>query len=139
MRVIARINPRRPRRRLMPVAMAAVTLLSLAVGVPAAAAAPSTVVGVASGRCLDVVGNARTPGTGINIYDCNGQANQAWTLTSSGELRVYDETMCLDMVGQDTTAPAALQINNCNGAPTNAGGSPPRGPSSASSPACVWT
>ena len=72
MRVIARRNPARPRRRLLPVAMAAVTLLSLAVGVPAAAAAPSTVVGVASGRCLDVVGNVRTAGAGINIYDCNG-------------------------------------------------------------------
>ncbi|MFG3644276.1 PQQ-dependent sugar dehydrogenase [Micromonospora sp. NPDC047762] len=115
MRVVALSNPRRPRRRLLPVAMAAVTLLSLAVGVPASAAAPSTVVGVASGRCLDVVGNVRTAGAGINIYDCNGQANQAWTFTSSGELRVYDDTMCLDVVGQDTTAPAALQINNCTG------------------------
>ncbi|RAO31109.1 Endo-1,4-beta-xylanase [Micromonospora noduli] len=115
MRVTARRSPLRPRRRLLPAAMAAVTLLSLAVGVPAAAAAPATIVGVASGRCLDVVGNVRTAGAGINIYDCNGQANQAWTLTSSGELRVYDDTMCLDVVGQDTTAPAAVQINGCTG------------------------
>ncbi|MGW3887838.1 PQQ-dependent sugar dehydrogenase [Micromonospora chokoriensis] len=115
MRVIARTNARRPRRRLLPAVLAAATLLAVAPGVPASAAGPSTVVGVASGRCLDVVGNVRTAGAGINIYDCNGQANQAWTLTSAGELRVYDETMCLDVVGQDTTAPAALQINNCTG------------------------
>ncbi|MEU4401239.1 PQQ-dependent sugar dehydrogenase [Micromonospora orduensis] len=115
MRFFARTNPRRPRRRLLPAAVAAVTLLTVAVGVPAAAAAPSTVVGVASGRCLDVVGNVRTAGAGINIYDCNGQANQAWTFTSAGELRVYDETMCLDVVAQDTTAPAALQIYGCTG------------------------
>ncbi|MBM0231831.1 PQQ-dependent sugar dehydrogenase [Micromonospora sp. STR1_7] len=114
MRIFARTNPRRPRRRLLPAAMAAVTLLTVAVGAPAAAAAPSTVVGVASGRCLDVVGNVRTR-AGLNIYDCNGQANQSWTLTSAGELRVYDETMCLDVVGQDTTAPAAVQIYGCTG------------------------
>ncbi|MGW0214090.1 PQQ-dependent sugar dehydrogenase [Micromonospora chokoriensis] len=115
MRVIARTNARRRRRRLLPAVLAAATLLAVVPAVPASAAGPSTVVGVASGRCLDVVGNVRTAGAGINIYDCNGQANQAWTLTSAGELRVYDETMCLDVVGQDTTAPAALQINNCTG------------------------
>ncbi|MFG3555866.1 PQQ-dependent sugar dehydrogenase [Micromonospora sp. NPDC047557] len=96
-------------------AFAAAMLLAVAVGVPASAAGPSTVVGVASGRCLDVVGNSRTPGAGINIYDCVGQANQAWTFTAAGELRVYDATMCLDVVGQDTSAPAALQIYGCTG------------------------
>ena len=30
------------------------------------------------------------PRTGVNIYDCNGAANQAWTFTAAGELRVYD-------------------------------------------------
>ncbi|MFG1914838.1 PQQ-dependent sugar dehydrogenase [Micromonospora sp. NPDC048898] len=115
MSAIARSHPRHSRWRLLPAAMAAATLLTVAVGVPASAAATSTVVSAASGRCLDVVGNVRTAGAGINIYDCNGQANQAWTLTSAGELRVYDETMCLDVVGQDTTAPATLQINTCSG------------------------
>ncbi|MFG2050813.1 PQQ-dependent sugar dehydrogenase [Micromonospora sp. NPDC048935] len=115
MSAIARSHPRHSRWRLLPAAMAAATLLTVAVGVPASAAATSTVVSAASGRCLDVVGNVRTAGAGINIYDCNGQANQAWTLTSAGELRVYDETMCLDVVGQDTTAPATVQINTCGG------------------------
>lgn len=110
MRTFARVRP----RRLVP-AFAAAMLLAVAVGVPASAAGPSTVVGVASGRCLDVVGNSRTPGAGINIYDCVGQANQAWTFTAAGELRVYDATMCLDVVGQDTSAPAALQIYGCTG------------------------
>ncbi|MGC4816961.1 PQQ-dependent sugar dehydrogenase [Micromonospora sp. DT63] len=110
MRNFARVRP----RRLVP-AFAVAVLLSAAVGVPASAAGPSTVVGVASGRCLDVVGNSRTPGAGINIYDCVGQANQAWTFTAAGELRAYDATMCLDVVGQDTSAPAALQIYGCTG------------------------
>jgi len=75
----------------------------------------SAVVSVASGRCLDVIGNVRTAGTGINIYDCIGQTNQAWTYTATGELRVFDNSMCLDVAGQDTTAPARVQIYGCNG------------------------
>ncbi|MFG1654562.1 PQQ-dependent sugar dehydrogenase [Micromonospora sp. NPDC049275] len=110
MRNLARVRPRR-----LLSALAVAVLLAVTVGVPASAAGPSTVVGVASGRCLDVVGNSRTPGAGINIYDCVGQANQAWTFTSAGELRVYDATMCLDVVGQDTSAPAALQVYGCTG------------------------
>ncbi|MEU5784554.1 PQQ-dependent sugar dehydrogenase [Micromonospora lupini] len=110
MRNLARVRPRR-----LLSALAVAVLLAVTVGVPASAAGPSTVVGVASGRCLDVVGNSRTPGAGINIYDCVGQPNQAWTFTTAGELRVYDATMCLDVVGQDTSAPAALQVYGCTG------------------------
>jgi glucose/arabinose dehydrogenase len=105
----------RLRPRVLIIAVAAMAAVSAASTVPASAVTGSTVVGVASGRCLDVIGNVQTAGTGVNIFDCNGQANQAWTFTSVGELRVYDATMCLDVVGQDTTAPAAVQIYTCNG------------------------
>ncbi|MEV6641369.1 PQQ-dependent sugar dehydrogenase [Amycolatopsis sp. NPDC051371] len=81
----------------------------------ATAATGSTVVGVASGRCLDVVGNSTAAKTRVNIYDCNGQANQAWTFTAAGELRVYDAAMCLDVAGASTTSPADAQIYPCNG------------------------
>ncbi|WP_410622460.1 PQQ-dependent sugar dehydrogenase [Amycolatopsis sp. cmx-8-4] len=81
----------------------------------ATAATGSTVVGVASGRCLDVVGNSTAAKTRVNIYDCNGQANQGWTFTAAGELRVYDGTMCLDVAGASTTSPADAQIYTCNG------------------------
>jgi glucose/arabinose dehydrogenase len=108
--MLTRINPRR-----LGSAMVAAALLAVAIGVPAAAAGPSIVTGVASHRCLDVVGNLTTAGTGINIYNCKGSANQAWTFTSAGELRVYDDTMCLDVVDQDTSSPAAVQINGCTG------------------------
>ncbi|MES4908933.1 MULTISPECIES: hypothetical protein [unclassified Streptomyces] len=37
----------------------------------------------ASGRCLDVKGNVDTPGTGLDIRDCNGQVNQAFEFTSA--------------------------------------------------------
>ncbi|MDG6103193.1 PQQ-dependent sugar dehydrogenase [Dactylosporangium aurantiacum] len=92
----------------------------LAVGVvaartPADAAAGATVVSAASGRCLDVVGQSQADKAGVDIYDCNGQANQAWTYTAAGEFRVYASPKCLDVAGQDTTAPAVVQIYTCNG------------------------
>ncbi|MCS7482499.1 PQQ-dependent sugar dehydrogenase [Umezawaea endophytica] len=111
--MLARVH--RKRSRLPAAVLAVLAVLSVAGAVPASAAAATTVVGVASGRCLDVVGNVREPKTAVNIYDCNGQANQAWTLTSTGELRVYDDTLCLDVVGQSTTAPAAAQVYTCTG------------------------
>ncbi|MFF4551370.1 RICIN domain-containing protein [Streptomyces sp. NPDC001435] len=36
--------------------------------------------GVQSGRCLDVPGLNTTNGTQLVIWDCNGWANQRWTL-----------------------------------------------------------
>ncbi|MFI5907906.1 PQQ-dependent sugar dehydrogenase [Dactylosporangium sp. NPDC051541] len=92
-----------------------VTLVGVAVLVPAEAAAGATVVSVASGRCLDVIGQNQADKTGVNIYDCNGQANQGWTYTAAQELRVYDSAKCLDVAGQDTTSPATAQIYTCNG------------------------
>jgi glucose/arabinose dehydrogenase len=95
-------------------AAAVATTVAVAVG-DTAGAAGSTIVGVGSGRCLDVVGNVRTATTPVNIYDCNGQANQAWTVTTAGELTVYDTATCLDVAGNDLTSPATVQIYPCNG------------------------
>ncbi|ADJ49530.1 glucose/sorbosone dehydrogenase [Amycolatopsis mediterranei S699] len=107
------------RRRWSPVRLTAAVVAAVAgvgaVAVPAAAVTGSTIVGVASGRCLDVVGQSQADKAGVDIYDCNGQANQAWTFTAAGELRVYDSPKCLDVAGQATTAPAVVQIYTCNG------------------------
>ncbi|WP_200804586.1 PQQ-dependent sugar dehydrogenase [Actinacidiphila paucisporea] len=96
-------------------AVAALVAMLTTSAVTASAATGTPVTGTASGRCLDVIGQSTSSGAGINIYDCNGQANQAWTFTAAGELRVYDNPMCLDVVGQSTTAGAKLQIYPCNG------------------------
>ncbi|WP_433604543.1 PQQ-dependent sugar dehydrogenase [Dactylosporangium sp. CA-139114] len=95
--------------------LVAVGGVTAAVLVPAQAAAGGTIVGAGSGRCLDVVGQSHADKTGVNIYDCKGQDNQAWTFTAAGELRVYASPKCLDVEGQDTTSPARLQIYTCNG------------------------
>ena len=105
------------RRRLTTtmIAVGVMTLALVAVRAPAEAATGSPVVGVDSGRCLDVVGQSQADQARLNLYDCVGQANQAWTLTSAGELRVYDQPKCLDVAGQATTAPAVVQIYRCTG------------------------
>lgn len=38
-----------------------------------------TIVGVQSGLCLDVTGQQTANGTLIEIWTCNGGANQRWT------------------------------------------------------------
>ncbi|MGI5158497.1 ricin-type beta-trefoil lectin domain protein [Microbispora sp. CA-102843] len=74
----------------------------------------SVLRGVASNRCLDVPGSSQTNGTQVTIYDCNGGANQQWTATASGELRVYGNK-CLDAYGQGTATGTVVDIWDCNG------------------------
>jgi hypothetical protein len=69
--------------------------------------------GVGSGKCLDVPGQATTDGTLLQIWDCNGGANQQWTHLSNGELQVYGNK-CLDVPNKATTQGTRVQIWDCN-------------------------
>jgi hypothetical protein len=73
------------------------------------------IVGTGSGRCADVTGVSQTPGTQVQLWDCNGQANQLWHQTPAGELRVYNDTRCLDATNQGTANGTRVVIFNCNG------------------------
>ncbi|WP_219822012.1 endo-1,4-beta-xylanase, partial [Streptomyces sp. Ru71] len=68
--------------------------------------------GVGSGRCLDVPNATTTDGTQVQLWDCNGATNQQWTLTDTGELKVYG-TKCLDAAG--TGNGTKVQIYSCWG------------------------
>ncbi|WP_327589750.1 ThuA domain-containing protein [Nonomuraea sp. NBC_00507] len=74
----------------------------------------SALRGVGSNRCLDVSGASQANGAQAQIWDCNGQANQQWTSTSAGELRVYGNK-CLDVNGAGTADGTAVIIWDCNG------------------------
>ncbi|WP_410643530.1 PHB depolymerase family esterase [Amycolatopsis sp. lyj-346] len=74
----------------------------------------TSLVGAQSGRCLDVASASHTNGAAVQLWDCNGGANQQWTATASGELRVYGDK-CLDATGQGTSAGTAIQIWDCTG------------------------
>ncbi|RPF31183.1 arabinofuranosidase catalytic domain-containing protein [Streptomyces sp. TLI_185] len=82
---------------------------------PTAAAA---LVSSASGRCLDVKGNVDTSGTVLEIWDCNDQVNQAFELTSAGELRTMNGTRCVDAYDNRTAPGAPVVIRPCDGRQT---------------------
>jgi hypothetical protein len=71
-------------------------------------------IGEGSGRCVDVPGATTANGTVVALYTCNGGANQQWTATAAGELRVYG-TKCLEAYNQGRTAGTAVDIYDCNG------------------------
>ncbi|WP_311931644.1 PHB depolymerase family esterase [Microbispora sp. H11081] len=85
---------------------------------PSPSASPTTgggsgpIKGVASGRCVDVTGASTADGTQVQLWDCNGQTNQTWASTSSGEIRVYGNK-CLDAAG--TGNGTKVQIYGCWG------------------------
>lgn len=70
------------------------------------------IVGVQSGRCVDVTGVSTTNGTQLQLYDCHGQSNQTWTYTESRQLTVYG-TKCLDASGSSNGAQAIIW--DCDG------------------------
>ncbi|PWI12853.1 galactosylceramidase [Streptomyces sp. Act143] len=72
------------------------------------------IVGVGSGRCVDVPNQSHTAGTQVALWDCNGGSNQQWTTTSAGELRVYGSD-CLDAAGQGTSPGTKVDIWDCSG------------------------
>ncbi|SPL91880.1 Endo-1,4-beta-xylanase A precursor [[Actinomadura] parvosata subsp. kistnae] len=74
----------------------------------------SAIKNVASGRCLDVAGASQANGAQAQIWDCNGQANQQWTPTAAGELRVYGGK-CLDVSNRATADGSSVIIWDCTG------------------------
>ncbi|QHC60376.1 PQQ-dependent sugar dehydrogenase [Rathayibacter sp. VKM Ac-2760] len=80
-----------------------------------AAPAPAPIVGVASGRCLDVPNSSTTNRTIVVLFDCNRGANQSWTVAPTGEISVYGGAKCLEVRGRTTTAGADVQISDCVG------------------------
>jgi hypothetical protein len=72
---------------------------------------------VGSGKCLDVNGSSTAQGTQLQIWDCNGGANQAWTRTSSGQLTVYggSSPLCLDDYGSGTANGTKVVTWGCTG------------------------
>jgi hypothetical protein len=64
--------------------------------------------------CLDVYGATSAPLTRTVAWSCHGNANQKWTRTAAGELRVYGGN-CLDVYGGVTAAGSRVVIYPCHG------------------------
>jgi lysophospholipase L1-like esterase len=69
-------------------------------------------VGTQSGRCVDVPTGA-VNGTQVQLWDCNGQANQSWTYTSTKQLMVNGK--CLDAYNRGTANGTQVVVWDCNG------------------------
>ncbi|WP_037568812.1 glycoside hydrolase family 27 protein [Phaeacidiphilus oryzae] len=72
---------------------------------------------VGAGKCLDVPGGSATPGTQVDVWDCNGGSNQIWTRTSSGQLTVdlAGSRLCLDAYDNQTAPGTKVETWTCNG------------------------
>ncbi|MFI9006136.1 glycoside hydrolase family 27 protein [Actinosynnema sp. NPDC053489] len=75
----------------------------------------SALRGTASNRCLDITGASQTDGALLELWDCHGGANQSFTSTAAGELRVYGGTKCLDVYDRGTANGTAVELWSCNG------------------------
>jgi glucose/arabinose dehydrogenase len=74
-------------------------------------------VGVESGRCVDVPGAAREPGSRLHLWDCHGGENQRFSVPSagaSGPLRIYG-SLCVQ-VDAGAAADGSVTIQTCTGA-----------------------
>jgi Ricin-type beta-trefoil lectin domain/Galactocerebrosidase, C-terminal lectin domain len=72
-------------------------------------------VGVGSGRCLDVPGVVQTNGTRVEIWDCNGGNNQQWTVNPDGTIVGVQSGLCLHVTGQGTANGTLVEIWTCSG------------------------
>ena len=73
-------------------------------------------VGSQSGDCLDTTGGSTFfPGTGEEIWSCNGGVNQEISPTSAGELRTMGATECLDVHNNETAPGSKVELWPCNG------------------------
>jgi hypothetical protein len=116
-RGLAARGPRSPAAALLCVLALLATALATALTWSApASAVTAPLVSASSGRCLDVKGNVDTAGTALQIWDCNGQSNQAFEFTSAGELRTSGGTRCVDAYNNQTAPGTAAIIWTCTGA-----------------------
>ena len=72
---------------------------------------------VGAGQCLDDPSGTTTGGTQQQIWGCNGQPNQTWTYTSSGQLTLSlgGGVYCLDANAGGTSPGTKAIIWTCNG------------------------
>jgi hypothetical protein len=70
--------------------------------------------GADTAECVDVNGGSSTPGTKVQMWDCNGNASsQSWTMESNGTVGINGQ--CLDITGASTANGALLEEWTCNG------------------------
>lgn len=76
---------------------------------------------VGAGKCLDVPNLSTTAGTQLDIWSCNGGANQQWNVNTNGTITGAQSGLCLDVTGASTANGALVELWTCNAAATSNG------------------
>jgi hypothetical protein len=63
--------------------------------------------------CLDAYNNQTTPGTKVEIWACNGGANQQWSIDPNGTVTGIQSGLFLGVNGASTANGALVQLWNC--------------------------
>jgi hypothetical protein len=72
------------------------------------------IAGDDSAECMDVNTGSSTPGTKVQMWDCNGNGNsQQWTLESNGTIGINGQ--CLDITGGNYANGTDIEEWTCNG------------------------
>ncbi|MFF3432027.1 ricin-type beta-trefoil lectin domain protein [Streptomyces sp. NPDC002602] len=83
----------------------------------------------AKGKCLDVQGGGTADGTPVQVYTCNGGAQQGWRVWGDDHglyLRNVKSFKCLEVAGNGKTDGTKLQIATCNSGPAQVWAYTPR-------------
>lgn len=67
------------------------------------------------GKCVDAQGGQLRQGDAVAIWECNGGANQVWTLGADGQMRLGSSALCLDVEGDNRGNGARLVVWGCGG------------------------
>ena len=74
-------------------------------------------------KCIGPVANGATPGTALEIQDCNGSYNQAWITGQKTDApgvfilrNAAAPNLCMDVTGGSGSPGARMELYTCNGA-----------------------
>ena len=62
-----------------------------------------------------LTGSGTTAGTKVDIWSCDGQSNQKWSLNADGTITGVQSGLCLDATGAGTANVTLLELWTCNG------------------------
>jgi hypothetical protein len=66
-------------------------------------------------KCLDVSGNGTADGAKVQLWSCNGGANQNWQANPDGSLRNPQSGKCLDVSGANSSDGTLVHLWTCHG------------------------
>jgi hypothetical protein len=80
-------------------------------------AATYTIVGVQSGKCVEVTGGSAADGAALQIASCNGSTRQQFRMESTGggyyHIRNVSSNRCMDVASASTSNGARIQQYSC--------------------------